>query len=205
MEKETTFRGLFILSFIVILGMRLYYQWRVLGDKRETEIKESGISILAGSLASLTTLVFGAEYIFFPGTFAFAYLLHYPDWLRWLGAIILYGGIALQWAALHHLGRSFHSLVVSKANHRLVVSGPYRWIRHPIYAAFLLSYVGGGLLASNWVLTFVPAGLYAILVAIRMEEEEALMVELFGQEYVDYQGRTGRLVPRFERSAGGSK
>lgn len=198
MDKETIFRALFILSFIAILGIRLYYQSKQLRAKHKTEIKEGGISLLAGSLTSLVTLVFGAEYIFFPGTFAFAYLLHYPDWLRWLGAFILYAGIALQWAALHHLGRSFHSLVAAKTDHVLVQSGPYRYIRHPIYLAFLLSYVGGGLLASNWVLTFLPAGLYAILVAIRMGQEEALLGELFGQQYIDYQARTGRLLPRLK-------
>jgi len=55
------------------------------------------------------------------------------------------------------------------------------------------------LLASNWVLTFVPAVLYAILVAMRMGKEEAVMVALFGQEYIDYQHRTGRLAPHFMR------
>jgi protein-S-isoprenylcysteine O-methyltransferase Ste14 len=98
--------------------------------------------------------------------------------------------------ALYHLGKSFHSLVVVKEDHVLVETGPYRWIRHPIYTAYLLSYPGGGLLASNWVLTVIPAAAYAILVAIRMGQEETSLEELYGQKYVEYKKRTGRLAPR---------
>jgi len=199
MGRESIFRVLFILAFIALMAIRLYYQSRVLREKREIAIREGSVSIIAGIVAALTAIVFGAEYIFFPGAFSFAYLLHYPDWLRWLGGFVLAGGMALQGVSLHHLGKSFHSLVVAKENQVLVETGPYRWIRHPIYAAFLMSHVGGGLLSSNWVLTFVPAAMYAVLVAMRMGKEEQVMEGLFGQKYTEYKERTGRLVPRIKR------
>jgi protein-S-isoprenylcysteine O-methyltransferase Ste14 len=59
-----------------------------------------------------------------------------------------------------------------------------------------MAYAGGGLLSSNWVLTVVPVTMYAILVGRRMGKEEKMMEELFGQKYVAYEKRTGRLVPR---------
>jgi protein-S-isoprenylcysteine O-methyltransferase Ste14 len=195
MDKEPLFRALMFLAFIALMCIRFYYQSRIYREKREVEIREGGVSLLAGAVAALTTIVFSAEYIFFPGTFAFAYALRYPDWLRWLGSLLLFGGIFLQGAALHHLGRSFHSLVVAKENQVLVESGPYHWIRHPIYTAYLVSYLAGGLLASNWVLTFVPVTADAILAAIRIPQEEKVMEELFGQRYVEYKSRTGRLLP----------
>jgi len=196
MDREAVFRALMLLAFIVLMIVRFYYQSRIYREKRKVEIREGDLSILAGIVAGLTTIVFSAEYLFFRGTFSFAYWLRYPDWLRWLGALLLFGGIALHGVALHHLGRSFHSLVVAKQDHVLVESGPYRWIRHPIYAAYLVSYLAGGLLASNWVLTFVPVIAYAVLVAVRMPQEEKVLEELFGQEYVEYEKRTGRLLPK---------
>jgi len=196
MSNEITFRILFILAGIAMFAIRIYYQKKVWQDRKQIEVKEGGVSLFAGSIAALTTLVFGFEYIFFPGTFAFAYSIPYPAWLRWLGALALAAGIALLGLSHHHLGKSFHSLVVSKADRVFVDTGPYRWIRHPIYTAYLVNYVSGGLLAGNWVLTFVPVIFFNVLVLMRMGKEETLLIDEFGQSYRDYIKRTGRLLPR---------
>lgn len=197
MSSEAVFRLLFTLAAVAMTIIRIYYQSKVL--RGEVEVREGSVSLIAGSIAALTTIVFGLEYIIRPGFFSFAYVLRYPAWLRWLGAIVLGGGIALLWLSHHHLGRSFHSLVVSKEDRVLVKMGPYKWIRHPIYTAYLMNYVGGGLLSSNLVLTFVPVTMYAILVGIRMRKEEEMLEEEFGQEYSEYMRRTGRLLPRIIR------
>lgn len=199
MNKETIYRALFVLAFIAMTVIRLYYQSRVLRDRRETRIRENSLSLMFGGIAALTAIVFGVEYIFFPGSFSFAYALRYPDWIRWLGAFVLAGGVALLGVAHHYLGESFHSLVVSKEDQLLVETGPYRWIRHPIYTAYLMSYVGGGLVSGNWVLTVVPGTAYAIMIAMRMGEEEKVMEEQFGQRYIEYKRRTGRLLPPIKR------
>jgi protein-S-isoprenylcysteine O-methyltransferase Ste14 len=196
MTSEIIYRTLFILAFIFMTGIRVYYQSKVLHDKGKIEIKEGSLSLIAGSIAALTTIVFGAEYIFFPGTFSFAYVLPYPDWLRLPGALVLAGGITILGIAHHHLGKSFHSFVVSKENQVLVETGPYRWIRHPIYTAYILNYIGGGLLSSNLILTIVPVTMFSILVAIRMGKEEEVLKETFGQKYIEYMKCTGRLVPQ---------
>lgn len=190
------FRILFILAFIAMLGIRIYYQRKVFREKRKINFREGKLSLIAGSVAALTTIIFGAEYIFNPGFFGFAYTWQYAVWLRWVGFFMLFIGIAILGFAHHHLGKSFSSFVVSKDKHVLVESGPYRWVRHPIYTAYLLNYIGGGLLAGNWVLTIIPVSMFAILVAIRLEREEKVMEETFGQEYCDYEKRTGRLLPR---------
>lgn len=198
MKSEVFFRAFFILALMAMMAIRVYYQSKVLRDKGEIEFKEGNVSLIAGSIAALTTIVFGTEYIFFPGYFSFAYVLHYPEWLRWLGGVALAGGMMLLGVSHHHLGRSFHSLVVTKENQVLVETGPYRWIRHPIYTAYLMNYIGGGLLSSNLILTIVPATMYAILVAVRIGKEEEVLGERFGQEYIEYVERTGRLIPRIK-------
>lgn len=199
MNSEIVFRVLFALSFVAMTTIRVYFQSKVLRDKRRVEIKEGSLSLIAGSIAALTTIVFGAEYLLSLGLFSFAYILHFPDWLRWLGVLTLAGGITLLGLSHYHLGRSFHSLVVSKEEHVLVKTGPYRWVRHPIYTAYLMNYIGGGLLSSNWVLTIVPASMYAILVGKRMGKEEEVLEGKFGEDYHEYMERTGRLLPRISR------
>ena len=202
MQLETIFRLLFVLAFIAMMAIRVYYQSQVLRDSGRLEIEEGAPSLIAGSIAALVTIVFGAEYVVSPGFFRFAYVLAYPNWVRWLGALILAGGIMLLWASHHHLGRSFHSLVVSKEDQVLVETGPYRLIRHPIYSAYMMNYVGGGLLAGNLVLTVVPVTLYAVLVCLRMGKEEQVLVAKFERRYVEYMQRTGRLIPRFRALSG---
>jgi protein-S-isoprenylcysteine O-methyltransferase Ste14 len=196
MNIEIAFRVLYIIAGIAMFAIRIYYQKKVWQDRKQVEVKEGGISLFAGSIAALTTLVFGFEYIVCPGTFSFAYSIPYPSWLRWLGGFSLAGGITLLGLSHHHLGRSFHSLVVSKADRVFVETGPYRWIRHPIYTAYLVNYVSGGLLAGNLVLTFVPVIFFGVLVFMRVDKEEALLIDEFGQSYRDYMERTGRLLPR---------
>ena len=143
-------------------------------------------------------MIFGGEYIFFPGAFPWAYV-QYPTWLRWLGALVLAVGIVLLGLAHHYLGKSFHSLVVRKTDQALVDSGPYRTIRHPIYTAFMLTYTGGGLLASNLLLTLIAGPMFGLMVALRIEEEETAMLAQFGPRYAEYMNRTGRFMPRLRR------
>ena len=189
------FRGIFVLSGILMFAIRIYYQSKVLGDWKTVDVQESRIGLLAGSVAAIVTIVFGLEYILSPGAFAFAYMLLYPVWLRWLGTVLLWFGIALLWLSHHYLGLSFHSLVVVKER-SFIQSGPYRWIRHPIYSAYFMSYIGGGLLASNWVLTFIPVILFCVLVQQRVGREEECLIEQFGDTYHAYMARTGRFFPR---------
>ena len=179
-----------------MLVIRIYFQSKVLRDQRKIDFQEGPLSLAAGSVAALVTIVFGAEYIFSPGTFDFAYLIPFPIWLRWTGTVMLAAGIILLAFAHHHLGRSFHSLIMTKQDQAFVDSGPYRWIRHPIYTAYLMNYIGGGLLAGNCVLTSIPVLMFGLLVAMRMGREEQVLIDQFGEPYIDYMRRTGRLFPK---------
>ena len=192
---DLVFRILLGISFLILLGIRITIQSKVL--KEERVITENKLSLVSGSIAALTTLIFGAEYLFFPGTFRFTYVLDYPLWLRWLGVVMLIVGLIIFFQAHYHLGRNFYSLVAVKEEQKLVTSGPYRWIRHPIYTGYILTYLAGGLIASNLVLTFVPVIFFSLMIVNRIPREEAVMREEFGQDYLDFEARTGRLLPRF--------
>lgn len=196
MVLEVVFRLVFLAATVALFAIRVISQRKVLRDRGRIAVHEGPVTLIAGSVAALTAIVFGLEYLIAPGTFAFAYALTYPLWLRWAGALVLVGGVALLGWAHHHLGRSFHSLIVSRPNPILIQSGPYRHIRHPIYTAYLMSYLGGGLLAANWVLTLVPTLSFTILALLRMPQEEQLLIATFGDRYERYMARTGRLWPR---------
>src|SRR5260370_11967502 len=87
-----------------------------------------------------------------------------------------------------------------REDHALIESGPYRFVRHPVYVGYLALLLGSGVASLNvclWVLW--PVSLVGIV--IQAASEEQLLRERFGQDYVRYFRGTGRLVPRFWRQA----
>ena len=195
MNTELIFRTLFTLMTIGMTTIRVYYQKKVLPERKRESIKGNPLALIPGAIAALTTIVFGLEYIIKPGSFRFAYLVTYPNWLRWLGFTMLAVGILLLWSAHHHLGRSFSSFVAFKENQTFVDTGPFRYIRHPIYTAYILNYIGGGLLAANIVLSVVPVVCFCVMIAFRVREEEAMLMEEYGERYKTYMTKTRRFLP----------
>jgi protein-S-isoprenylcysteine O-methyltransferase Ste14 len=118
--------------------------------------------------------------------------------LRLVGAAVgLCGAVLLVWAAVL-LGRFFVHDAAVLQDHALITTGPYRCVRHPVYAGYLALLLGSGIATLNgWVLLFWPLSLVGILVQVRSEER--LLATRFGQDHERYVGRTGALVPRLWR------
>jgi protein-S-isoprenylcysteine O-methyltransferase Ste14 len=129
---------------------------------------------------------------------------------RWLPvrvvglAVGLAGAVLLVWASVL-LGRLLMHAAAVREDHALMESGPYGYVRHPVYAGYLALLLGSGIASLNvclWLLW--PVSLLGIV--IQAASEEHLLGERFGQDYERYIRRTGRLVPRYrERAAGAEK
>lgn len=111
-------------------------------------------------------------------------------------------GLAVMVAALvmfrvthKQLGRNWSVTLATRQDHKLVTSGLYAWVRHPMYSSFLLLALAQLLLLPNWIAGPIGLVSVAILFAFRVGREEALMVETFGEEYRAYMRRTARIVP----------
>ena len=119
-----------------------------------------------------------------------------PEWLRWSGIAV--GAAACVWViwTFSHLGKNLTDTVVTRREHTLVVSGPYRWIRHPFYIGVAGAVVSVSLATANWLVAITGLTVLALLVA-RTDREEAKLVERFGDDYRTYMARTGRFWPRW--------
>lgn len=114
-------------------------------------------------------------------------------------AVGLAGAVLLTWSAVL-LGRFMMHEAAVRDDHTLIRSGPYRFIRHPVYAGYLALLLGSGVASLNiclWILW--PVSLVGIL--IQAASEEQLLSERFGPDFDRYVRRTGRLVPRVWRKA----
>jgi protein-S-isoprenylcysteine O-methyltransferase Ste14 len=116
------------------------------------------------------------------------------DTLRYCGLGCVMIGAGLRVAATYQLGPLFSTFVAIQKEHRLITTGLFRWVRHPIYTGSLIA-VGGVFLVFRSRLIWFALPLYLIGTLWRIHDEEKLLQEAFGEAYQQYQARTWRLLP----------
>jgi protein-S-isoprenylcysteine O-methyltransferase Ste14 len=104
-------------------------------------------------------------------------------------------GIAVAIWARFYIGDNWSSAVSIKVDHQLIRTGPYAWVRHPIYSGILLGMIGTALARRE------PRRLFAVVLLwfgfwIKSRMEEGFMRKTFGDEYHEYSRSTGALIPR---------
>ena len=103
--------------------------------------------------------------------------------------------VALAWAATRHLGKQWRYEAALSEDHELIQTGPYRWVRHPIYASML-----GMLLATGAAWTWWPMFVAALIVflagtEIRVRAEDRLLAERFQESFIAYRSRVPAYIP----------
>ena len=144
--------------------------------------------------------VFGAVYYFavialiaWPTLLGFS-ALPLPGILRWAGVPLQAGGLLLTHFGLRALGACFSKGSIP-AGARLVTSGPYSRVRHPLYLAMFLVSAGASLVTLDALVAASAVGMGVSLV-FRARREDRLLAERFGEAWQDYTRTTGRLLPR---------
>jgi protein-S-isoprenylcysteine O-methyltransferase Ste14 len=111
-----------------------------------------------------------------------------------VGVLMLAGGLWLHAAALRTLGGAFQIGVDTSLTPGIVTAGPYRYIRHPVYAAFLAYFAGAWLLLPTALFSiFMPFAIVRVILQAR--HEEAALAAAFGSAYTDYMRSTARFIP----------
>ena len=201
MHTEYIFRIIFFAIFFALLGVRIYFNrklqhggdssWKVEDEAVQREVK---VSILLRLALFIFMLAAALIYALSP-TWLEPLAIPLPDWLRWFGVGLALVGLALLVWVHATLGRQWSTNLQLGQEHQLVTSGPYHRVRHPMYTALFASFIGLGLIAANWL--WAPLVFVSIpVLAARIGREEQMLVEQFGQEYLDYMRRTGRFLPR---------
>src|SRR5262249_14073530 len=97
------------------------------------------------------------------------------------------------WARVH-LGRNWSSDVMIKSAHQLVRSGPYRFVRHPIYSA-IFGLAFGTAIVSGRILSLIGVLLFVIAYVAKLRAEERALSATFGAEWDDYRRHSWALMP----------
>ena len=119
--------------------------------------------------------------------------LHPGPAVQWLGVGLCLAGFGFAFWARAHLGRNWGMPMSLRQGHELVTSGPYAYVRHPIYTGIMLAMIGSALTVGiQWLALFV---LYFAYFLFSARTEERMMLAQFPDTYPAYRRRTRMLIP----------
>ncbi len=195
MDHEQIFRVILILGFAAVFPVGLYHRLKSQATGEKLDRRQEGMFILVTlrpiALVRMAGLV---AWLIDPGWMAWS-SVDLPLGLRWTGVGLgVLTAMLLIWV-FRTLGTNLTDTVVTRKEHTLVTTGPYRWVRHPFYLAFLMAMIADSLVMANWFLA-LTGGLAVSLIFIRTAREEANLLSRFGDDYRQYMETTGRFFPR---------
>ena len=194
--NENIFRILAALILFTGIGISSYYRRKADKDTGEKISRKVDGSVMmtiikiGGLILWLTPLV----YLINPNWMNWS-KIGLPESVRWLGVGIgILCVLGIYWL-FSSIGSGISPTSATRQEHKLVTSGPYRWVRHPLYTVGSSLFIAFGMMADNW---FIAAlGVLAFIgMAIRTPKEEANLIEKFGDEYREYMKHTGRFFPK---------
>ena len=202
MMEEAFYKQLFLILTLCFFAVRVYYDYRAgrqhldmsLAVSVREQIANEGLPSMVFRFVAFPVLIILV--IGYPLTSWFDSLaLPLPEVTRFIGAILGALSVPLLGWIQGTLGRYWSAGLEIQSDHRLITSGPYSRICHPMYTAIMMFGVGEALLSANLLLLvlFVSA---SMLLALRAPVEERMLLKEFGDEYRDYMRRTGRFLPK---------
>jgi protein-S-isoprenylcysteine O-methyltransferase Ste14 len=118
-----------------------------------------------------------------------------PPILFATGIFFISAGILLRSWSVRKLGKLFRSKIVIQENHKLITTGPYKYLRNPSYTGVILTLIGFGIGIGNW-LSLICLFIIALISFVRrVSFENQALLRKFGNEYKDYQKKTWSLIP----------
>lgn len=195
MTTEVGLRTAIGLIYLAIISAQIYYH-RLAGEKGNIEeMKRRPLqSIVVAALGFLNMFLIAA-YIVWGGRPIGWASLDIPGLLRWTGVIVGVCGLALFFWTHKVLGRNFSHTTRIQDEQELIIDGPYHYVQHPMYTAFLLFAVSFFLITANWLIGICWLFGVFLLVFVRLQREEDGLRERFGEAYENYSQTTARVIP----------
>jgi protein-S-isoprenylcysteine O-methyltransferase Ste14 len=181
----------------VVMGVA-WYVLRYPFDRRSRRLRVSDNRKSFAERARLTISLTGLGIV--PGIHVATGWPHFASYgpqpvLFVLGIVTAIGALVMFWLTHKALGAMWSVSLQLKEKHRLVTTGIYRYLRHPMYSAFWLMAIAQALLLSNWIAGLAGIVGFGTLFLLRVGEEERMMEEAFGEEYRVYSASTKRIIP----------
>lgn len=207
MNDELLFRIIFFALWIVYIAYltgKEYYareepatRFSIRKHLREASKREGKVRIVARALLTPFWISGFILYAVYPDWMTL-FTIPLPVWLRWIAVGLSLATIPLIVWAYRTLGKQWTApKLLLRKEHTLVTNGPYRYVRHPMYASGFTFMIALAVATANWLVVLPMIAGTALLYA-QVGREEAMLIERFGDDYRAYMKRTGRFLPRFQ-------
>jgi len=203
MELNLFFRLSFITLWALFAVVRVYY-----GRKTGTHSTTAGVMEklktaeldMGKGFKIITTIITGVGgvglilYLISPTWWTWT---HIPlgEWIQWLGIVTALVPILFLVWTHQHLDKQWSIVLEIQEDHKLITTGPYRYSRHPMYLGIFIYTFGLMMISLDVLVTFFFG--FSIWVNYRrIPREEEMLIKEFGDEYIEYMKRSGRLLPK---------
>ena len=115
--------------------------------------------------------------------------------------VLSVSSVLLTMSAIRELGKQWSLEARLVEGHKLVTTGPYKHVRHPIYTAMLGKLIATGIVLSHWAVLLGAVIVFLIGTFIRTRFEERLLSEAFGEEFTRWRNKVPGLIPRLKPGA----
>ncbi len=193
-EQETNLRHAAMALMVIMVVIAAYHRIRSQMSGESLDRTREGWPLLVGirltGLGGFVAVIMTLKNSL--GAWAYVPL---PVNVRWLGIAMLAGSVTwLSWMFIS-LGRNLTDTVVTRKDAVFVESGPYHFVRNPMYTGLLFAGLSLGVALANWLIAALFCLVFALL-ALRTAREETYLVARFGDQYKDYMTRVGRFFPK---------
>lgn len=196
MASESIIRIFALVLILAAFAISGYYRRGADRADKAVDLQAENKTLLIIRSMGAIGFYFGLlAYLIYPPVLAWGALGGWPQVVRWLGLLLMAVNLPLLVWMFRSLGKNITPTVKTRTEHQLVISGPYRYIRHPLYTFGGLFFLGAALVAGSWFL-FVCAFIAIWALFSRTPLEERMLIERFGEPYEDYMRTTGRYLPR---------
>ena len=175
-------------------GKRIFELYLVLRDSRKKNIDTSAE---AKSSRMLMPCIFSAVF--------FAYFSEHLTWwqlpiakhtLLVISFVVMWMGLLMRMWSIRTLREFFCTVISVQEDQPIIMTGPYKYIRHPSYAGALFAFLGAAIATGSWIGLILAPSIVFIGYHHRMNIEEQVLISYFDQEYIDYMEDTKRLIPK---------
>ncbi len=181
--------------YSILVIIRISFAFLDLKIEPNSDVKDNIPTLIVIQIYILSLIITVFTYIANPNWYNWGNIPKYSNVIIWIGLTLGILSLGLFISAHIYLGRNYSFFLRFQKDQKLVKTGPYRFVRHPIYTAYILFHIGIFLIVGNWFLGIIWIGGFCIIFVLRIRKEEKMLIETFGHEYLEYKERTGCIFP----------
>jgi len=207
MDMNLFFRLSFLALWALFAVVRGYYGRKTkthssiagVMEKLKTAEEEMGTGFKV--ITAIITVIGSAGlvlYLLSPPWWTWTYI-PLGEWVQWSGIVTAVVPLFFLVWVHRHLDRQWSIALELQEDHKLITTGPYRYVRHPMYLG-IFAYTIGLMMISMDVLVIMFFAFSIWVNYMRIPREEQMLIQRFGDEYLEYIKRSGRLLPKLRRN-----